>query len=223
MSEVNVESTFDNLVKNADRQRYHPRQLIHLVRKGPAALPLDEHMEVLFEQFKNLIELQVLSTELVATEGRRHAPDRNFHQDICDCYTQEFKFAERDGKTIYNAFREMRTWDLLKKADVQILIIEPSRDYMSAVDAWSFRAMTLTRIRNAHVPRRDLANGLCRDPEGKDVEKFTTTIALFGELQHFFTLMDEANAEMRRMNLVGVDPMSVPKFDPSTSAAHCNF
>lgn len=217
MSETNVGYTFDDLLKGAAGMRYHPAQLILLVRQGPAALPLDEHMQGLYDRFKQLIEVQVMATEVVATEGRRQTAERNFHQDICECYTQEFKFAERAGKTIYNAFREMRAWDLLKKADVQILIIEPSRDYMSAVDAWSFRDMSLARIRNAHVPRRDVTSGLYRDPEGKDVEKFTTTVALSGELQHFYTLMDEANNEMKRMNLVAVAPPSDP-----TSTAHCD-
>ena len=224
MSEATVPSMIDSIKKNADRQRYRPKSLIHIVRKGPKNRGLSERQQVLFQRFKHLIELDVLSTELIATEGRRHAPDRNFQQDTIECYSQEFKFSERTDKLIYNEFREMRELDVLKLADVEILIIEPAQDFLSAADAWLFQGMELSRIRNAHTPRRDIGKALEQDPEGKDFENFTTTIALYGKLRHEFALMSGANYEMSRMNpSSNFGPGSIfTRQLPESSTAHCD-
>jgi len=233
MSEVNMQSAIEEIQKNVDRQRYRPKQLIFIVRKGPKNRALSERQQILFERLKHLIELDLMSTELIATEGRRTAMDRNFFQDTIDGYSQEFKFSERTDKLIYNQFREMRATDVLQLADVEILIIEPGQDYLTAADAWLFQDLSLLRIRNAHAPQRDYTKVVERDPEGNDHENFTTTIALYGRLWHPFELMESANFELSRMQLVSLNPNEHPAFlgahsvavespaDP-TSTAHCD-
>lgn len=212
MTDVNYKSVLDSIQQNVDSQRYRPKQLIFIVRKRLEPTPLTAKQQAMFNRFKDLIELRVMSTELVATEGRRNTPDRNFHKDTIDCYSQDFKFAERIDKLIYNEFREMRAADVLKLAGAEILIIEPNHDLTKAVDAWLFQDMEMSRIRNAHTPRRDLAKALEQDPEGKDVENFTTTLTLYGKLCHWFSLMEQATRELNRMNLVALNPNEHPAF-----------